>query len=134
MASSYEVDSTSDCVASSLGYHSLKSEQKAVIKEFVMGKDVFAIFPTDYSKSLCYACLPGVFDKLFGSTLTLNCCCSTVTDAILKYRYYTSLNTYRVCVLFSVYNYISLAQVHNARITRPFYFLKGRLRQTTSLT
>ena len=71
MASSYEVDSTSDCVASSLGYHSLKSEQKAVIKEFVMGKDVFAILPTGYGKSLCYACLPGVFDKLFGSTLSI---------------------------------------------------------------
>ena len=71
MASSYEVDATSDCVASTLGYHSLKSEQKAVIKEFVMGKDVFAIFPTGYGKSLCYACLPGVFDKLFGSTLSI---------------------------------------------------------------
>ena len=80
MASSYEVDSTSDCVASSLGYHSLKSEQKAVIKEFVMRKDVFAIFPTGYGKSLCYACLPGVFDKLFGSTPVQ----ITVTDAMLK--------------------------------------------------
>ena len=71
MASSYEVDSTSDCVVSSLGCYSLKSEQKAVIKEFVMGKDVFAIFPTGYGKSLCYACLPGVFDKIFGSTLSI---------------------------------------------------------------
>ena len=76
MASSYEVDSTSDCMVSSLGYHSLKSEQKAIIKEFVMGKDVFAIFPTAYGKSLCYACLP---DKVFGSAVI------TVTDAMLKY-------------------------------------------------
>ena len=86
MVSSYEVDSTSDCVASSLGYHSLKSEQKAVIKEVIMGKDVFAIFPTAYGKSFCYACLPGVFDKLFGSTLSI-VAVITVTDTMLKYRH-----------------------------------------------
>ena len=86
MASLYKVDSTSDCVASSLDYHSLKSEQKAIIKEFVMGKDVFAIFPTAYGKSLCYACLAGVFDKLFGSTLSI-VAVITVTDAMLKYQH-----------------------------------------------
>ena len=77
MGSSYEVNSTSDYVA-------LKLEQKAVIKEFVMRKDVFAIFPTGYSNSLCYACLPGVFDKLFGSTLSI-VAVITVIDAMLKY-------------------------------------------------
>ena len=84
MASSYEVDSTSDCMASSLGYHSLKSEQKAVIKEFVMGKDVFAIFPTGYGKSL--------FLFPFASEISLPQPVQiTVTDAMLKYQYYTIL-------------------------------------------
>ena len=66
-----QVDSLCECVANSLGYRSLKSEQKAVITNFIMGKDVFAILPTGYGKSLCYACLPGVFDKLFGCTLSI---------------------------------------------------------------
>ena len=30
-----------------------------------------------------------------------------------------------IFLLFSVYNYIPFAQVRNARVTRPFYFLKG---------
>ena len=42
------MDLVSDCVARSLGYISLKSEQKAVIKDFIMGNDVFAVLPTGY--------------------------------------------------------------------------------------
>ena len=53
MASLNEMDIVSDSVARSLGYVSLKSEQKAVIKDFVTGNDVFAVLPTGYGKSLC---------------------------------------------------------------------------------
>ena len=45
--------------ASSLGYQTLKEEQLDVITSFVKGKDVFAVLPTGFGKSLCYACLPG---------------------------------------------------------------------------
>ena len=71
MASFNEMDLVSDCVARSLGYISLKSEQKAVIKDFIMGNDVFAVLPTGYGKSLCYVCLPGIFDKIFDSTTSI---------------------------------------------------------------
>ena len=42
-----------------LGYLQLK-----VIVEFICGKDVFAVLPTGFGKTLCYACLPLVFDEL----------------------------------------------------------------------
>ena len=50
--------------ARELGYTDLKQEQLRVVEAFVEGRDVFAVLPTGYGKSLCYACLPIVFDKL----------------------------------------------------------------------
>ena len=38
-----------------LGYLQLKPEQLKVITEFVNGRDVFAVLPTGYGKTLCYA-------------------------------------------------------------------------------
>ena len=73
MASLNEMDIVNDSVARSLGYISLKSEQRAVIKDFVKGNDVFAVLPTGYiyGKSLCYVCLPGVFDEIFDCTTSI---------------------------------------------------------------
>ena len=59
-----EVHSTVKAVCSELGYPSLKEKQLLVITEFLSGRDVFAALPTGYGKSLCYSCLPPVFDKL----------------------------------------------------------------------
>ena len=50
--------------AKELGYPVLKPEQLDVLLTFVKGRDVFAILPTGFGKSLCYACLPRTFDEI----------------------------------------------------------------------
>lgn len=47
-----------------LGYPSLKREQLDVVVAFLSGRDVFAVLPTGFGKSLCYACLPFAFELL----------------------------------------------------------------------
>ena len=46
-------------------YSALKAEQLKVVSQIVSGKDVFAVLPTGYGKSLCFAILrlPFVFDS-----------------------------------------------------------------------
>ena len=58
-----------ECVteaAKELDYLVIKTEQLDVAVAFFEGRDVFAIIPTGYGKSLCYAyaCLPVAFDKI----------------------------------------------------------------------
>ncbi len=48
-----------------LGYSlGLKKEQMEVVVAFMTGNDVFAVLPTGFGKSLCYACLPLAFAEL----------------------------------------------------------------------
>jgi ATP-dependent DNA helicase RecQ len=57
--------------AATLGYYTVKREQMTVIRSFLHGKDVFAVLPTGYGKTLCYAslaaCLPLIFDSFIES-------------------------------------------------------------------
>ena len=50
-------------VANTLGYPSLKNEQKTVLMK---GNNVFAMLPTGFGKSL----LRHVFDRLLGTTIS----------------------------------------------------------------
>ena len=48
-----------------LGYAmGMKKEQLEVVLAFLSGNDVFAVLPTGFGKSLCYACLPFAFELL----------------------------------------------------------------------
>ena len=49
--------------AGDLGYYSLK-EQLKVVTACLEGRDVFAVLPTGYEKSLCFGCLPLAFHRL----------------------------------------------------------------------
>ena len=44
-----------------LGYSTMKPEQLQVVSGIVSVRDVFAVLPTGFGKSLCYACPPTVF-------------------------------------------------------------------------
>ena len=55
----------STTAAKRLGYDSLKDKQMDVIISVVKGEDVFGVLPTEYGKSICYVCLPWVFDNLY---------------------------------------------------------------------
>lgn len=62
-----EISSSTVTAAVTLGYHTLRSEQKEAIVTFLRGNDVFISLPTGYGKSLCYGSLPGAFDLLRGT-------------------------------------------------------------------
>ena len=62
--SSPSVKEAATAAVTSLGYAESKSHQVRVIGQFVRGHDVFGVLPTGYGKSLCYTCLPLIFDQL----------------------------------------------------------------------
>jgi len=74
-----------ESVLVSLGYSFLKKEQLEVILDFVLGNDVFAVLPTGFGKTLCYACIPGIFNNLLGTNNSLVVVVTPLT-AIMKYQ------------------------------------------------
>ena len=65
MLTEMDVGDSAAMAARTLGYETLKDLQRSVIVSFINGNDIFAVLPTGYGKSLCFACLPLVFDILF---------------------------------------------------------------------
>ena len=47
-----------------LGYNSVREEQHESVRAILEGRDVFMSLPTGSGKSLCYSCVPLVFDEL----------------------------------------------------------------------
>jgi superfamily II DNA helicase RecQ len=65
------------------GYNALKDKQKVVVSAFLMGNDVLACLPTGYGKSVCYAILPKIFDKLRGKPKSSIVICISPLIAIM---------------------------------------------------
>lgn len=63
----YEVDAAILQAVRTLGYDSPTEDQSDAIRSFLGGIDVFLSVPTGSGKSLCYACLPTLFDILGGA-------------------------------------------------------------------
>jgi len=50
-----------------LGVEILKPKQREAIESFLSGKDTMVVLPTGYGKSIIFAALPWIFDKLRGT-------------------------------------------------------------------
>ena len=48
------------------GFWPLKAKQREALEAFVSGRDTFVALPTGYGKSIIYAILPNVYDKIRG--------------------------------------------------------------------
>ena len=59
-----EILSAATLVAQQLGYREMKAEQLQVVTYVLKGHDVFAILPTGFGKTLCFASLLHLFDRL----------------------------------------------------------------------
>ena len=71
----------------------MKPEQMAVVERFASSKDVFAVLPTGFGKSLCYACLTGAFDTL--NAAPRGCCIVLIVSplvALMKDQVCVSIN------------------------------------------
>ena len=53
-------------VAQNSGIASLKLKQMEAILAFLSGKDVFVALPTGYGKSIIFALLPALFNRIRG--------------------------------------------------------------------
>ena len=56
-----------------LGYEEMKREQLEVVSGVLNGQDVFAVLPTGFGKSLCFASLPSIYDQLLPLAQRYSC-------------------------------------------------------------
>ena len=77
-----------DKAAKHLSYNEVKDLQMKVISEVLSGHDVFAVLPTGYGKSLCYGCLPLVFDEIFKPIKPSIVCVISPLTAIIEDQVY----------------------------------------------
>ena len=97
-----------------LGYQELKDLQMKVITRFVSGHNVFAILPTGFGKSLCYACLPPLFDHLLqpeelSIVIVVTPLLAIMEDHVSTFSFYcnTTIKLYNELFLQSCINNIS---------------------------
>jgi len=59
-----EFEQALDQTIKELGFQSLKPKQREAVEAFIARKDVMVVLPTGYGKSIVYAVLPSLFDKI----------------------------------------------------------------------
>ena len=63
--SNLDVESVATKVVQELGYKALNPEQLRIVTGVLCGRDVLGVLPTGFGKTLCCACLPSAYDKLY---------------------------------------------------------------------
>ena len=66
-----------------LGFSTVKPEQLQVVTG-ILERDVFVILPTGFGKSLCFQCLPLLYDRLLPSDASSIILVVTPLTAIMK--------------------------------------------------
>ena len=66
--SSSIIDAAIEDSIQDLGLDTIKPKQRNAIQSFLSGNDTLVVLPTGYGKSLIYAVLSLIFDKLRGKT------------------------------------------------------------------
>ena len=67
-----------------LGYENVRQDQFDVVLNFLKGNDMFVSLPSGGGKSLCYACLPLVYDRLRKDTSKLMAVVISLLNALMQ--------------------------------------------------
>ena len=88
---------TASAAAQRLEYSALKAKHIDVVMGIVSRRDVFAILPTGYGKSLCYSCLPDTYNMLLPDLKPAIVVVVTPLTATLKDQAIIIVNPRRAC-------------------------------------
>ena len=73
-------------VAGLFGIASFKDKQDEALRAFLSGRDTFVSLPTGYGKSVIYAALPLIFDRLLDRRGSIVVCVSPLTSLMIDQR------------------------------------------------
>ena len=84
MSSKDKVQSILKEVAAMFGIENFKEKLEKVILSIVNGNDTFVSLPTGYGKSVVYAALPVLFDRLHSKRGSIVVCVSPLTSLMIE--------------------------------------------------
>ena len=73
-------------IAGLFGVELLKEKQDEAIRTVLSGRDTFVSLPTGYGKSIIYAALPLIFDRLLDRKGSIVVCVSPLTSLMIDQR------------------------------------------------
>ena len=111
------VESTVYKAINKLGFSSLKPQQMMAISAFIERRDVFVVLSTGFGKTLCFTCLPIVFDELYPSikpsiVLVVTPLIAIMQDQVSIHLLYLLSKHVHVYCQSMAYNFITTNTIH----------------------